>query len=79
MKISNVIIEGKQFIPELNDTQKEMQEVARKFAREEIAPAAAHHDETGEWPEEIHKKAWSLGLTNKSIPEHCGKYPFKRS
>ncbi|XP_019870335.2 probable medium-chain specific acyl-CoA dehydrogenase, mitochondrial [Aethina tumida] len=57
---------------ELNDTQKEMQEVARKFAREEIAPAAAHHDETGDWPEEIHKKAWSLGLTNKSIPEHCG-------
>ncbi|CAH0546060.1 unnamed protein product [Brassicogethes aeneus] len=57
---------------ELNETQREIQSVARKFAREEIAPVAAKHDETGEWPAEIYKKAWELGLTNKGIPEHCG-------
>ncbi|KAJ3664140.1 hypothetical protein Zmor_008332 [Zophobas morio] len=57
---------------ELNDTQKEIQAVARKFAREEIAPAAPHHDRTGEYPAELVKKAWELGFVNPHIPEHCG-------
>lgn len=61
------------FLVELNDTQREFQEVARKFAREEIVPVAAYHDETGEYPIELVKKAWSLGLMNIHIPEHCGK------
>lgn len=50
-----------------------MQELARKFAREEIIPVAAHYDKTGEYPWELVKKAWSLGLTNGHIPQHCGK------
>lgn len=57
---------------ELSETQKEIQDVARKFTREEIIPVAAHFDKTGEYPFEILKKAWSLGLTNNGIPEHCG-------
>ncbi|XP_068916630.1 medium-chain specific acyl-CoA dehydrogenase, mitochondrial-like [Tenebrio molitor] len=57
---------------ELNDTQKEIQAVARKFTREEIVPAAAYHDKTGEYPKALIKKAWSLGLMNGHIPEHCG-------
>ncbi|XP_063915311.1 medium-chain specific acyl-CoA dehydrogenase, mitochondrial-like [Zophobas morio] len=57
---------------ELNDTQKEYQAVARKFAREEIAPVAAHYDKANEFPHEIVKKAWTLGLNNLSIPKHCG-------
>lgn len=57
----------------MNDTQKEIVEVARKFTREEIVPVAAYHDETGEYPEKLVKKAWSLGLTNGRIPEHVGK------
>ncbi|KAJ3664142.1 hypothetical protein Zmor_008334 [Zophobas morio] len=57
---------------ELNDTQKEYQAVARKFAREEIAPVAAHYDKTNEFPHEIVKKAWTLGLNNLHIPKHCG-------
>ena len=32
-----------------------------QFAREEIMPAAAHHDQTGEYPWEILKKAHGLG------------------
>lgn len=36
------------FVLALNDEQKKMQELARKFAREEILPKAAHYDKTGE-------------------------------
>ncbi|XP_072376462.1 medium-chain specific acyl-CoA dehydrogenase, mitochondrial-like [Diabrotica undecimpunctata] len=56
----------------LNDTQKEFQELARKFTKEEIIPVAAEHDRTGKYPFEILKKAWSLGLTNNHIPEKYG-------
>ncbi len=37
----------------LTEEQQALQELARKFAREEMAPKAAHHDETGEFPREI--------------------------
>lgn len=59
---------------EFSDTQKEMQELARKFCREEIIPVAAKYDKTGEYPWDIVKKAWSIGLLNKSIPQHCGMF-----
>ena len=36
------------FLLALSDEQKEFQELARKFTREEIIPKAAHHDKTGE-------------------------------
>ena len=32
---------------ELTDEQKQLQETARKFSREVVAPAAAEHDKTG--------------------------------
>jgi acyl-CoA dehydrogenase len=57
---------------ELSDEQKEFQAVARKFAREEIIPVAAHHDRTGEYPWDIVKKAWELGLLNSHIPAELG-------
>jgi len=57
---------------ELNDTQKEFRDVARKFAREEIIPNASHYDKTGEYPWPIIKKAWELGLMNGHIPEDIG-------
>ncbi|XP_050588903.1 probable medium-chain specific acyl-CoA dehydrogenase, mitochondrial [Bombus affinis] len=57
---------------ELNDMQREMQELARKFTKEEIIPVAAEYDRSGKYPWDILKKAWSLGLLNKHIPEHCG-------
>lgn len=41
-------LELKPSIAELSDEQKEYQQTARKFAREEIIPIAAHHDQTGE-------------------------------
>lgn len=57
---------------ELNDTQKEFQNIARKFAREEILPVAGEHDKTGEYPWKIVKKAWELGLINGHIPQDIG-------
>ncbi|XP_075230410.1 medium-chain acyl-CoA dehydrogenase [Lycorma delicatula] len=57
---------------ELNETQAEFQELARKFTAEEIIPVAAEHDRTGEFPWEIIKKAHAVGLMNGHIPAFCG-------
>jgi acyl-CoA dehydrogenase len=60
-------------IPELNDTQKELQELARRFSREEIVVRAAEYDKSMKYPWDILKKAWELGLSNCHIPKHCGE------
>lgn len=52
----------------LSDDQVQLQNLARKFAKEEIIPKAAQHDETGDYPHEIVKKAWELGLLNTHVP-----------
>ncbi|KAM3968645.1 medium-chain acyl-CoA dehydrogenase isoform 2-T2 [Aphomia sociella] len=57
---------------ELSDEQKALQDLARKFTREEIIPVAAQYDKSGEYPWPIVKKAWGLGLMNGHVPEHCG-------
>lgn len=56
----------------LTDDQKQLQELARKFCKDEIIPKAEHHDHTGEYPHEIAKKAWELGLMNTHIPADYG-------
>ncbi len=57
---------------ELTEDQKAFQELARDFARGEIAPAAAKHDEEGKFPREILHKAHEVGLMNTHIPEEYG-------
>lgn len=57
---------------ELSTEQKQLQKLAFEFARDVVRPKAPHHDETGEWPAEILKQAWELGLVNIHIPESCG-------
>jgi acyl-CoA dehydrogenase len=57
---------------ELNDMQKEIQALARDFARNEIAPVAADYDRSGEYPRPVLEKAWETGLMNTHIPEDCG-------
>lgn len=54
------------------EEQEEFRQLARKFAREEMIPVAAHHDKTGEYPWEIVRKAFNLGLINTHIPEKYG-------
>lgn len=56
----------------LSDEQRQLQDLARKFAKEEIIPKAAHFDETGEYPHEIAKKAWEVGLMNTHVPQENG-------
>jgi len=57
---------------ELSDEQLALQDTARRFAREAIAPIAAQHDQSGEFPREVMRKAWELGLSSVSIPEAYG-------
>lgn len=57
---------------ELTDQQKEFQQLARRFAREEIIPVAPAYDKSGEYPFPIIKKAWELGLVNGHIPQEYG-------
>ncbi|MFH1145100.1 MAG: acyl-CoA dehydrogenase family protein [Candidatus Eisenbacteria bacterium] len=57
---------------ELGEDQRMVQELAREFAQNEIAPKAAYHDETGEFPREICEKAFEIGLLNPGLPEAYG-------
>ena len=41
----------------LNDEQRALRELAHEFAANEIRPHSAHHDQTGEFPREIVRKA----------------------
>jgi len=54
------------------EEQEMIRQVARDFARNEIAPAAEYHDQNDEFPTEINKKARDLGLINVSLPEKYG-------
>jgi len=56
----------------LTEEQEQLRALAHEFAENEIAPRAAHHDETGEYPHEICRKAWDLGLLNTHIPPEFG-------
>ncbi|CAH1391785.1 unnamed protein product [Nezara viridula] len=57
---------------ELNETQREYQDIARKFAREEIIPKAAEYDRTGAFPWDLVKKAHEVGVINTHIPQAYG-------
>ena len=56
----------------LNEEQTMIQQLARDFARNEMAPAAEHYDQTHEYPWPIIKKAQALGLTTLNVPEEYG-------
>ncbi|MBW1844609.1 MAG: acyl-CoA dehydrogenase family protein, partial [Deltaproteobacteria bacterium] len=57
---------------ELTDEQNALQEAARRFARDEIAPIAAKHDQSGEFPRKVIQMAWELGLSSAAIPTEYG-------
>ena len=56
----------------LSDEQQQLRDLAHDFSAKEIVPKAAHHDQTGEFPRDVCKKAWDLGLMNTHIPEAYG-------
>ncbi|WP_375767543.1 acyl-CoA dehydrogenase family protein [Archangium gephyra] len=57
---------------QLTESQRALQDTARKFAREVIRPKAAHHDETSQFPREVMMSAWENGLLNMATPEAYG-------
>ena len=52
----------------LSDEQLALQDTARRFARDEIAPIAGECDATSTFPRDIIRKAWELGLSSTVIP-----------
>lgn len=60
----------------LTSEQREIQELALKFARNEMIPHAQEYDEQGKFPADIFKKAWELGLINTCIPLEFGGTGF---
>ena len=60
----------------LTEEQKQIHELAMKFARQEMIPKAAEHDLHKKFPREILQKAWELGLMNTSIPAANGGQGF---
>ena len=58
----------------LTQEQQQLKALAHDFAKNEIRPISAHHDETGEWPDKTLRKAWELGLMNTHIPEAYGGF-----
>lgn len=56
----------------MTDEQKALRDLARDFTKNEIIPNAVRLDETGEYPMEILKKAWGLGLMNLHIESKFG-------
>ncbi len=56
----------------LSEEQQQLQQLARDFSKNEIAPKAKHYDETREFPWEVLKKAWDVGIMNTHVPEAYG-------
>jgi acyl-CoA dehydrogenase len=56
----------------LTDEQKMIQQLARDFARNEIAPVAEEYDKSHEYPWPVIRKAQELGLTAMNVPERYG-------
>lgn len=60
----------------LSSEQREIRELALKFAKNEMIPVAQQFDEEGTFPKDIFKKAWELGLINTCIPAEYGGSGF---
>ncbi|MEO0071278.1 MAG: acyl-CoA dehydrogenase family protein [candidate division WOR-3 bacterium] len=56
------------------ESQKEIKNLARKFAQEKIKPLRAELDRTGEFPFELMKGLAELGLMGVYIPEEYGGF-----
>jgi alkylation response protein AidB-like acyl-CoA dehydrogenase len=56
----------------LTEDQNLFRRTVREFAQREIAPGAAHYDETEEYPEASIRKMAQLGLMGLTVPEEYG-------
>jgi butyryl-CoA dehydrogenase len=58
--------------PETDESKQMLAEQVRAFAREQLAPKAAHHDRTGEFPAEQVRQLAEMGLMGMMVPEEYG-------
>ncbi len=56
----------------LTDEHRMIQQAAREFAEQEIAPIAAEYDESGEFPLETIRKMGEMGFMGIEVPEEYG-------
>lgn len=56
----------------LNDEQRAIRDLVRKFAQEKVAPLAQHVDETAEFPAQTFQQMAALGLLGLPVPEVYG-------
>lgn len=59
-------------IPQMTPEHQELVKAVRNFAQKEIAPIAAEHDETGEFPLATVKKMGEMGLMGIEVSEEYG-------
>ena len=57
---------------DLTPEHQMLRQTARDFAQREIAPVAAHFDETGEFPRDTVRQMGELGLMGIEVPEEYG-------
>jgi len=57
---------------ELTEEQRALIDTARRFARERIIPVAAECDRKSEFPRDVFKAAWEIGLVNPTLPAEYG-------
>ena len=56
----------------MTEEQKELVKMVRDFAQKEVKPRAAAFDATGEFPLELLKKTFDMGLHMLEFPEEVG-------
>src|SRR5215212_2404294 len=56
----------------LTEEQRGLRDLAREFARKEIAPVAARHDREASFPREVLRRAFEVGLLNGVVPDEYG-------
>lgn len=56
----------------ITEEHKMIQQEARRFAQNEVAPVAEHHDQTGEFPINTVRKMGELGFMGIEVPEAYG-------
>ena len=57
---------------ELTEEQKALIDTAKRFAKERIIPVAAECDKKSEFPRDVFKAAWEIGLVNPTLPAEYG-------
>src|SRR4030042_2121215 len=63
----------------LDEDQKQIQDMMRKFAEKELRPIARDCDEEDKLPADLLEKVWELGFCPNIIPEKYGGYDMGRS